>query len=213
MNRHIIIFLVLLLLLIPVLGCKDEPTAVPSPRYSETADTSFAVGNSSTLTVDNFVGSVNVHTGATGIMQVKTTKWAKRRGDLGLIEVDIIEVQGGVRIMTENPSGVDDASVDLEITVPPDTQPTLHNGVGSLSYEGRPEGNFHFETGVGSITLNLAADINVEVELMVGVGNIYVAFPVNGLVGRRAVYGTIGTGLDGEIRAHVGVGNIAVNRQ
>lgn len=210
MDRHVTAFAIILLVLLAALGCEDEPTATSDERYSEIVEESFAVGNSSSLTIQNFVGSVDVRPGESGVIQVRAVKWAERPEDLEEIDVEMSMMQGGVHIMCDNPSELDDVSVDLEVTTPADTRPTVTNGVGSTTYEGRAEGECHFQTGVGSIRLALPADVNVSVQLAVGVGSIEVEFPVVGQVGETVVNGIIGTGLDGEIDAHVGVGSIVL---
>ena len=121
--------------------------------------------------------------------------------------------EDNVRITTANPSSLQQASVDLEITVPPDMRPSVQNGAGSVLYQGPAAGECIFSTGAGSITLKLPADVNVEVYLSVGAGSITVDFPVDGQVSTHVVEGTIGTGADGSVDARVGAGTIAVQRQ
>jgi hypothetical protein len=210
MDRYVIIAVIIMLVLLSALGCEDEPTATSAERYSETVEGSFAVGDSSTLTIQDFVGSVVVRPGESGLIQVSAVKWAERQEDLEEIDVEMSMMQGSVQILCDNPSDLDNVSVDLEVTTPADTRPTLTIGVGSTRYEGRAEGECHFETGVGSIRLALPADVNVSVQLGVGVGSIEVGFPVIGQVSGTSVNGIIGTGLDGEIDAHVGVGSIVL---
>jgi hypothetical protein len=210
MRRYKAIGYVALFLLILALGCGDDSTSVSSRRYSELADSTFAVGDSSVLAVNNFAGSVTVLPGNPGVVHVAVTKWAGDREDLDQVEVEIIEVQNGVRVTTANPSDLVGVSVDLDITVPSDTRPTLQNGAGSMSYEGQAEGECYFATGAGSITLKLPVDVNVEVYLSVGAGSIQVGFPVDGQVSEHVVNGIIGTGADGRIQAQVGSGSISV---
>lgn len=213
MSRYRVISSVALFLLILALGCGDNSTSVSSQRYSELSDSSFAVGDSSVLEVDNFAGSVDVLPGNPGVVRVVAKKWAGDAGDLDQIEVEMIAVQNGVRVTTANPSALSNVSVDLEITVPPDTRPTLINGAGKTSYVGRAEGVSRFALGAGSITLKLPADVNVEVYLSIGAGSIDVDFLVDGQVSEHIVDGIIGTGADGRIEAQVGAGAIIVIRQ
>jgi hypothetical protein len=204
---------VILLLLTLVWGCDDDPTATSTPMYSEVADSSFVVGNSSVVLVNNFVGNVTVRTGLADTITVVVTRWAGRVEDLSKIDVELTEVTGGVRVVTDNPLQLSNVSVDLVVTAPPDMQPDIRNGVGGTSYEGRAGGVCRFSTGVGSITLRLPADVNVEVDLSAGVGSVSVGFPVVGQVSQHVVIGTIGTGMDGEIHAQVATGSIAVVSQ
>jgi len=213
MNQSARGFSVVLLFLISVMGCGEDPAAISNPKFSHTVDSSFTVGELCTLTVDNFVGGVIVRPGVAGVVRVLATRWARSEGGLQLIEVEMIEVQNCFSVTTSKPSGLSEVSVDLEITAPADIRPIVRNGVGSTSYEGRAEGESHFETGVGSVELILATDINVEVQLAVGVGSISVEFPVDGQVSQNAVNGIIGTGLEGKIHAQVGVGSIRLTRQ
>jgi hypothetical protein len=154
-----------------------------------------------------------MRSGAAGTVQVVATKWAQREEDLPHINIEMTEVPGGVNITADNPQNLDDVSVDIEVTAPPDIRPTFATGVGSVSYEGRGEGECLFGSGVGSITLKLPADINAEVQLSVGVGSIYVEFPVVGQITQQSVVGTIGTGADGQINASAGVGSISMTSQ
>jgi hypothetical protein len=202
-----------LLWLISAPGCGDDSTSVSSQRYSERSDSSFAVGDSSVLEVNNFAGNVDVLPGNPGEVRVVVEKWAGRPGDLGRIEVEMVKLQSGVRIATTNPSDLGNVSVDLEITVPPDTRPMLQDGAGGISYRGRAEGECRFAVAAGSITLELPADVNVEVHLSVGAGTIHVDFPVDGQVSDHVIDGIIGTGADGRIEAQVGAGRIIVIRQ
>jgi hypothetical protein len=125
----------------------------------------------------------------------------------------MVETQNGVRVTTANPSGLDHVSVDLEITVPRDTRPTIQIGAGTVSYEGDAEGESRFATGAGTIHLKLPDDVNVQVRLQVGAGSIRVDFPVKGQVSDNVVNGIIGSGADGRIEAQVGAGAIVVSRQ
>jgi DUF4097 and DUF4098 domain-containing protein YvlB len=89
----------------------------------------------------------------------------------------------------------------------------LDSGAGNTRYQGIPQGECRFETGAGNIRLTLPADVNVQVGLDTGVGNIDVDFSVDGQVTRREVRGVIGSGAQGTIYAHTGTGNIDVVRR
>lgn len=202
-----------LLSLVLALGCSDDSTSVSSPRYSERSDSTFAVGDSSVLEISNFAGKVAVTPGNAGLVQVVAEKWAARQEDLDEIEVEMVELQNGVRIGTANPSGLDNVSVDLEVTVPGDARPTIQSGAGEIAYEGLAEGECTFSTGAGTLTLRLPPNVNAEVYLAVGAGTIRVDFPVVGRVTDHVVDGIIGTGTDGRIVAQVGAGQIIVTSQ
>ena len=89
---------------------------------------------------------------------------------------------------------------------------TLEAGAGEIDYEGQPQGTCTFDNGAGNITLRLPEDVNVDVELTTGIGNVNVTgYDVDGQVSGTEVNGVIGTGEDATIRAHTGVGNVALN--
>jgi phage baseplate assembly protein gpV len=85
----------------------------------------------------------------------------------------------------------------------------LDTGADNVDYEGTPRADCRFDTGAGNITLRLPSDVDVEVVLDTGVGNVSVGgFDVDGTVNRGRVDGVIGTGTQGSIRANTGAGNI-----
>jgi DUF4097 and DUF4098 domain-containing protein YvlB len=89
----------------------------------------------------------------------------------------------------------------------------LDTGAGNIGYQGAPQGDCRFETGAGNITLSMPADVNVQVDLQTGMGNIDVDFAVDGQVTRRQVRGAIGSGAQGTVYAQTGVGNIDLVRR
>jgi hypothetical protein len=89
----------------------------------------------------------------------------------------------------------------------------VQTGAGGIRYEGTPQGQCRFESGVGDIQLVLPNDLNASVDLHTGIGNVDVAFPVAGQASGRNVQGTIGTGADAEIYAQTGAGDINVDRR
>lgn len=89
----------------------------------------------------------------------------------------------------------------------------LDTGSGRIEYEGNPSGDCRFHTGSGSITLVLPGELNVDVDLDTGSGEIDVEFVVEGHTARGEVKGTIGDGSQGSIYAHTGSGDIDVIRR
>jgi hypothetical protein len=84
----------------------------------------------------------------------------------------------------------------------------LTSGAGSLRYQGTPSGSSGFQSGAGSITLVLPADLDVAVDLETELGTVDVDHGVAGRVTRRQARGTIGSGDQGQITARSGVGSI-----
>lgn len=198
---------------------------------SERSEEAFAVGDAPNLKIDNFAGNVTVRTGPGGIVRVSATRKAWSRDDVGRIEVDVSERDGGLVIKTGRPASLTRASVELEIIVPAGTRLEVdtgagnvdisdssgpidvHTGAGSIHYQGAPKGECRFETGAGNIRLTLPADLNVQVDLQTGAGEIDVGFAVDGRVTGQAVQGVIGSGAEGTIYARTGAGNIDLFRR
>jgi DUF4097 and DUF4098 domain-containing protein YvlB len=88
----------------------------------------------------------------------------------------------------------------------------LDTGSGGIEYQGSPQGNCRFETGSGSISLRLPADLRAEVDLHTGSGSIEIDFAVVGQISRRDVKGVIGGGGNVSIYVHTGSGSIDLIR-
>jgi len=90
-------------------------------------------------------------------------------------------------------------------------------GGGNIEYRGQPQGGCDFNTGGGNIKLRLNSDSNVRLELEVPRTcekcRVDVDFSVDGQVTQRKVFGTIGSGSEGVVRAMTGGGNIDVVRR
>jgi hypothetical protein len=214
MNRHFEILALITSFIILLCGCDGkDPSSPSSQNFSEVVERSFAAGDSCTLTVENFAGGVNVHTGEAGTIRVIATKWASREEHLEQIEVEMAEEDSGLHVITDNPSNLGNVSVDLDISAPPGALMNLSNGAGGIDYQGRPHGSNSFNVAVGTIKLRMPEDINVTVNLVTSVGAIFLDFTVDGQVSDKVVSGTIGTGDEGEVHAHTAVGNIHLIRQ
>lgn len=206
-------------LLALIVGCGDnsvspdyDPIDVDG-KFTDVTERSFEVDAAPMLTVSNFVGKVTYRTGEAGIIRVRATKRAPHGSDLDSIELEMALYQNNLEIRTDAPDELKNASVDLEITAPPGSQPVISTGVGGIDYQGRPKGVCRFTTGVGSITLRLPGDVGIMVELNTGVGSIVLGFPVEGSVRLDYVKGRIGSGVEGDVHAATGVGNIYLMRQ
>jgi hypothetical protein len=90
----------------------------------------------------------------------------------------------------------------------------LDTGAGEIDYAGEPEGDCTFNSNVGNVTLRLPGDVNAEVRLTTGIGNVDLGgFDVGGEIGRTEVDGVIGTGEEATIEAHTGAGNVVLVRR
>ncbi len=141
--------------------------------------------------------SVKLHTGA-GEITVPGLE-GRVEVDTGAGEIEIRDVRGTIEAHTGA------GEIDVRDTIGP---VRLDTGAGDINYEGWPEGECRFDTGAGSIKLRLPKDIDAQVNLEVGVGDIEVDLPVEGQISKRKVHGTLGNGEGTEIRAHSGAGDI-----
>jgi phage baseplate assembly protein gpV len=167
-------------------------TRKPAPLSNASVDLEITTPAGTRLDAHTGAGSVHVQ-GLTGDVQV----------DTGAGSVDMRDVKGDI----DAHSGA--GSIDV---LDGTGVVRLDTGAGSIEYQGTPEGDCRFESGAGSITLRLPSDLNVEVDLGTGVGDIDLAFAVDGRVTRREVEGVIGSGDQGSIYAHTGTGSIHLER-
>jgi DUF4097 and DUF4098 domain-containing protein YvlB len=154
---------------------------------SERSEEAFAVGAAPSLKIDNFAGNVTVRAGERDVIRVVATKKAPRIDDLGRIEIQIDEQNGGLIIRTSRRSGFANASVELEITAPSNTRLDARTGAGNVDVDGLT-GGIDAHTGAGNINVRGAAG---TARLDTGAGNIrYQGMP------------------QGECRFETGAGNI-----
>lgn len=90
----------------------------------------------------------------------------------------------------------------------------LSTGAGNIDYEGDPQGDCTFDNSVGNVTLGLPANVDAEVRLTTGIGNVELGgFDVEGEISRTEVDGVIGTGEEATIEARTGAGNVVLIRR
>lgn len=151
---------------------------------SELGGTVLLDTGSGSLTIHRLDGSLEADTGSGGVVMKEV------RGDIeahtGSGGMEVYEAEGRVQLDT---------------------------GSGGIRYEGKPEGDCRFETGSGSITLVLPAELDMKVELSTGSGGISVEYDVMGRMTRTEVSGIIGGGGEGLIDAHTGSGSIELMRR
>ena len=180
-----------------------SPTSLQRERIQQT----FDAGDTPSLEIDSFAGNVTISAGERGTVRVVATKKASRSRDLTQITVEIHEQDGGLVIKTSRPLGLDRATVDLEITTPPDTRLDLNLGAGQVNVRGltRP---VKAHNGAGSVDI---ADVMAEIEVGTGAGAIVVRGAVgpvrlNNGAGAIVYQGTP----QGDCRFHAGAGGIVL---
>lgn len=141
---------------------------------------------------------VDLHTGAGDIIVRDLA--GDVRADCGAGDVDVRGTSGEIDAHTGA------GSIDVRRAV---GAVHLDVNAGSINYQGTPQGDCRFDAGAGSIKIRVSNDVNIEVDLDTSAGDIDVDnMDVDGKVSNRKVRGTIGSGDEGEIRAHTDVGNI-----
>lgn len=213
MQRLYLLMALGIMLCVTAAGCGDDnPTSIVTLKYSTVDEHAFVVAANPLLRVESFVGSISVHSGVQDTITVVATRRAAREQDLSEIDIILDSNPNELNIRAEQPSGLENVEANFDITVPPGTRVELTSGVGSILYRGRPYELNRFDIGVGSIALYLPSDVNVAVDLTVGVGTIESVFIIEGQATNSSVIGTIGSGDEGEIRASSGVGSIELLR-
>jgi len=147
---------------------------------------SFEVGAAPSLEIDDFAGTVTVRAGGPGTIQVVATRRASNRSRLEQIQVDMTEQGGGLLIKAQKPAGFGNASVDLEISAPPDSRLTVRTGAGNVDVQS-VAGPVTANSGAGNIEIE---GVPGEIEVHTGAGNVRVV------------------GAAGPVRLNTGVGNI-----
>jgi hypothetical protein len=180
--------------------------ASSTQKYSHTRAECFAVDDSPTLTIDNFYGDVTVRDGEEGIVEVVASKRAAREMDLERIEVEITQSGSGLEIRTDIPSGLNNVSVELEITAPADTQVDLQSRGGDVSIVGIA-GRVRAVTGGGDIEVWEAKS---PLDVHTAGGNITVFGAKGGLHAETAGGDIEIHDADGETFVSTGGGNIQI---
>jgi DUF4097 and DUF4098 domain-containing protein YvlB len=167
--------------------CCEE--TVDLGRGQERTDQTYQVGFEPSLTIDNFAGSINVRAGERGEIRVIATKEGTSSRDLERIMIEIEQRDGGLVIKTRKSQPLSNASVQFEITAPPDTNLDIHTGAGSADVRGFRSG-LELDSGAGSLTVY---DVAGNIDARSGAGSISMR------------------GVSGKVYAHSGAGSIEVS--
>jgi DUF4097 and DUF4098 domain-containing protein YvlB len=152
---------------------------------------------SGSIVVEALQGDVALHTGS-GSVSIQEAA-GRLKADSGSGSIKVQGMDGELEAHTG--SGSFDVRGAVGTT-------RLSTGSGGVDYQGSPQGECRFTTGSGGIRLHLPANLNAQVDLHTGSGSVEVAYPVEGLVTRSDVQGTIGGGGPTSIFAETGSGGI-----
>jgi len=193
-------------------GCESNPLITSEYDYSDSTSYDYSVGDTLVIAAETFVGAITFDQSGARSVQVTVTRWANRESNLELLQVEAAQAGSQITISVTNPEDLNEVAADIEIVGPAEVVLDLAAGVGRVDCSGEPGASWQADIGVGDVELSLPADVNATVELATGVGSIDVDFEVDGEVSSRLVVGDIGDGGGSEIAAHVGVGDISVDR-
>ncbi len=142
-------------------------TTVPTTTSTSTAGTnSFTVGVPARLTVDNYSGPIHVQTGSGTTVVIHATK----HSGVGGADPQITMNQSDSTTVKIETHGQPGSSVDLDVTMPSDSQLQLQTGYGDIRIEGI-NGQMNSKTGSGSITASQVS-FNSNSLLSTGSGDI-----------------------------------------
>jgi len=128
------------------------------PEVREQVEQTFEVGSAATLEIDSFAGATIIRAGSDGTIHVRATKRARGQANLDAIVVELTQEGDRVQIQTRHPvpQSSGNQRVDLEITVPANTDLDLKLGAGGVDVRDLL-GAQHIEAGAGGITIRGAA--------------------------------------------------------
>lgn len=241
-TNHRAIWIFVILALVAMCCCAAAITAVglgylaiPGVRVGgvrsmsqDRVEQTFEVGAAPKLEIESFAGRVTVRAGEDGTVRVVATKRAAGRAHVEQIVVEMEEHDDGVTITVSKPLAVSNASVDLEITAPADTELDLQTGAGDVTVDGLAgaaavdtgAGNVRIDgpgrrkvhTGAGNVSVQGAA---AEVDLSTGAGNLdYDGSPVGMCqfeTGAGNIRLKVPDGLSAEVDLTTGIGEVTTN--
>jgi DUF4097 and DUF4098 domain-containing protein YvlB len=134
----------------------------------ERLEKTFDVGDTPTLDVSNFAGSISVRAGEGHAVHVVAVKKAGSQNKLDRITVKMSEQGGDVVISAKVSPNTGNASVDLEITAPAASKLLLDTGAGTIDVRGIT-GPIDVDSGAGQVDLRGARG---PVRVSLGAGQI-----------------------------------------
>jgi hypothetical protein len=172
----------------------------------ERIEQSFEVGEAPRLEIDNFAGRVTVRAGEPGEMRLIAVKQGPPGSNLDRVQVEVSKLASGLLIRTRKPSILSNTSVQLDVTVPADTQLDLHSGAGNTDVRGF-RSDVKVDIGAGDVII---ADLAGDLDAHTGSGSV----TIDGASGRIQADTGSGsvriTSVAGELDAHTGSGSMEV---
>ena len=225
MLRSRLLFLALLVLFVSLSACSalgglDGLTGDVTAESEETQ--SVIVPGVPSLLVSHFAGDVTVRDGEADTITANLTRQsrlsdaAEAEAQLELIAMSFTQSGTDVTLTIEGRDGVDEgldaATANLELLVPPGTVLDINLGAGSLTVE-RPSADVTVNLGAGNATVTLPAEASFNLSVAGGVGNVNSDFegvPDGGIA--TDIDTTIGSNPTQTLTFNVGAGDININK-
>ena len=225
MFRSRLLFLALLVLLVSLSACSalgglDSLTGEVTAESLETQ--SVIVPGVPTLNVSHFAGNVTIRDGEADAITAKLTSQsrlsdaAEAEAQLGLITMEFTQSGTDVTLSVEGRDGagegLDAATANLELLVPPGTVLEINQGAGNLTVE-QPGSDVTVNLGAGNATVTLPADASFNLSVSGGVGNVNSDFegvPDGGIA--TDIDTTIGDNPTQTLTFNVGAGDVNINK-
>jgi len=184
MIRSRLLFLALIILLVSLSACSalgglDGLTGDVTAESEETQ--SVIVPGTPSLIVDHFAGVITIHDSEADRITAHLTRQsrlsdaAEAQAQLDLITMEFTQSGTDVTLSIEGrdgaSQGLDAATANLELLVPPGTVLDINLGAGDLNVE-RPSGDVTVNLGAGNATVTLPDDASFNLSVSGGVGDV-----------------------------------------
>ena len=225
MFRSRLLSLALLVLLVSLGACSalgglDSLTGEVTAESEETQ--SVIVPGVPSLIVDHFAGNVTIRDGEADKITANLTRQsrlndaAEAQAQLDLITMTFTQSGTDVTLSVEGREGIseglDAATANLELLVPPGTVLEVNFGAGDLTVE-QPSGDVTINLGAGNATVTLPDAASFNLRVSGGVGNVNSEFegvPGGGIA--TDIDTTIGDNPTQTLTFNVGAGDININK-
>lgn len=214
--------LLVTLLIVGLAGCTTLDALSGEVKAESQETQSVTVPGVPTLVVDHFAGNVTIRDGEADRITANLTRQsrldnaAEAEAQLELITMAFTQTGTDVTLSIKGRNGVseglDAATANLELLVPPGTILNINQGAGNLTIE-RPSGDVTVNLGAGNATVTLPDEASFNLSVSGGVGNVNSEFegvPDGGIA--TDIDTTIGSSPTQTLTFNVGAGDINLNK-
>ena len=215
-------FIFFVLLLVALAGCTALDSITGDVRAESEETQSVIVPGVPTLIVNHFAGNVTIRDGEADAITAKLTRQSRlsdateAQAQLGLITMAFTQSGTDVTLSVKGRDsageGLDAATANLELLVPPGTVLEINQGAGNLTVQ-RPGSDVTINLGAGNVTVTLPDDASFNLSVSGGVGNVNSEFegvPDGGIA--TDIDTTIGDNPTQTLTFNVGAGDVNINK-